>query len=87
MNKLILAAALAAATSVAALTSFANAAVTPCEDMLKELRKTMETAKLNDADMKAVKDLEDKGIERCNADDDKRADTFFTDALKLAGKK
>jgi hypothetical protein len=63
------------------------AAVTPCEDMLKDLRKTMETAKIGDAGMKAVKDLEAKGVERCNADDDKRADGFFADAMKLLAKK
>ena len=37
--------------------------------------------------MKAVAELQTKGTERCNADDDKRADAFFADALKLAGKK
>jgi hypothetical protein len=36
--------------------------------------------------MKKVADLETKGIERCNADDDKRADGFFADALKIMGK-
>jgi hypothetical protein len=58
----------------------------PCEDMLKELRAALDTAKLNDADATKAKALEDKGIERCNADDDKRADDFFSQAMKIAGK-
>ncbi len=67
--------------------SAAHAAAVPCEDALKDLRGKMETTKLSDADMKAVKDLEAKGVERCNADDDKRADGFFDDAMKIVGKK
>ena len=58
----------------------------PCEDMLKDLRTAMETTKPSDADKAKVKELEDKGIERCNADDDKRADEFFTAALAIVGK-
>jgi hypothetical protein len=67
--------------------SAAHAATVPCEDALKDLRVKMESAKLGDADMKSVKDLEAKGVERCNADDDKRADGFFDDAVKILGKK
>ena len=58
----------------------------PCEDMLKELRAALAGAKLSDADAATAKTLEDKGIERCNADDDKRADDFFGQAMKIAGK-
>jgi hypothetical protein len=76
-----------AAVAFAGAASTAHAADVPCEDALKELRTAMETAKLNDADMKAAKDLEAKGVERCNADDDKRADVFFADAMKMLGKK
>ena len=54
--------------------------------MLNDVRTTQAAAKLSDADAAKVKALEDKGIERCNADDDKRADDFFTQALKLMGK-
>ena len=83
MKKFILAIALFTVASA----GYAAAATVPCEDMLNTLRDTLKTAKLSDADMKAVTELETKGTERCNADDDKRADAFFTDALKLAGKK
>lgn len=68
------------------VSSVAYAGEVPCEDMLKDVRAAIETAKLSDADMKKVTDLETKGIERCNADDDKRADGFFTDAMKIMGK-
>ena len=57
----------------------------PCEDMLKDLRAKMTTAKLSDADKAKVQALEAKGVERCNADADKRADEFFTQALKVLG--
>jgi hypothetical protein len=78
---------IAAALITVGAASAAHAAVVPCEDALKDLRTQMESAKLNDADMKAVKELEAKGVERCNADDDKRADDFFGDAMKIVGKK
>ena len=78
--------ALAFATAISSVTTLAHAAVTPCEDVLKDLRTTEAAAKLGDADAAKVKALEDKGIERCNADDDKRADDFFAQAMKLMGK-
>ncbi len=87
MKKLILATALISAVVAAGFVPLASAAPVPCEDMLKTLTETLKTAKLSDADMKAVTELQTKGTERCNADDDKRADAFFTDALKLAGKR
>jgi hypothetical protein len=87
MKKLILATALISVVVSLGFIPFASAAPVPCEDMLKTLNETLKTAKLSDADMKAVTELQTKGTERCNADDDKRADAFFTDALKLAGKK
>lgn len=58
----------------------------PCEDVLKEFRDTKAAAKPDAVTLKAVEDLEAKGVERCNADDDKRADAFFADAMKLFGK-
>ena len=58
----------------------------PCEDMLADLRAAIDGATLSDADVAKVKELEDKGIERCNADDDARADEFFTQAMKILGK-
>jgi hypothetical protein len=79
-------AALSFVAAATAATTFAHAAIVPCEDMLNDVRTTQAAAKLSDADAAKVKALEDKGIERCNADDDKRADDFFTQALKLMGK-
>ncbi|OWJ66187.1 hypothetical protein [Inquilinus limosus] len=64
----------------------ARAATVPCEDMLKQLRAAEAAATPSDADKATVADLEAKGIERCNADDDKRADDFFAQALKILGK-
>lgn len=63
----------------------AHAAV-PCEDMLKDMRATKAKAKLNDADMAKINDLETKAVERCNADDDTRSDTFLAEAMKLMDK-
>jgi hypothetical protein len=65
----------------------AYAATVRCEDMLQQLRTAEKSASLSAADKAKVAELENKGIERCNADDDKRADTFFGDALKLVTKK
>jgi hypothetical protein len=65
----------------------ANAAVIPCEDLLKQLREAEKTATLSADDKNKVADLESKGTERCKADDDKRADKFFDDALKIVTKK
>jgi hypothetical protein len=79
-------AALSFVAAAAAATTFAQAAPAPCEDALKSLRATEAAAKLSDADAAKVKALEDKGIERCNADDDKRADDFFAQAMKMMGK-
>jgi hypothetical protein len=92
MKKFILAAvlsatALSAFTALGPLNISARAAgAVACEDMLKDVRAAMQSAKLNDADKAKVADLEAKGIERCNADDDQRADGFFAEALKIMGK-
>ena len=64
----------------------AFAAVTPCEDVLKSTRDARAATRLDDATAKTVDGLIQKGIDRCNADDDKRADGFFGDAMKLMGK-
>lgn len=66
--------------------SSAFAANVPCEEMLKTLRTAEAATKTSDADKAKVTDLETKGIERCNADDDKRADDFFAQAMKVLGK-
>ncbi|AYG69725.1 MULTISPECIES: hypothetical protein [unclassified Rhizobium] len=67
-------------------TNAALAASVPCEEMLKQLRAVEASTKPSDADKAKISDLEAKGIERCNADDDKRADEFFTQAMKILGK-
>ncbi|QPC89987.1 hypothetical protein [Mesorhizobium sp. INR15] len=85
MKKLILAAALAA-VAVSGPLSSASAATAPCEDTLKTLRAAEATATLSADDKTKVADLEAKGVERCNADDDKRADDFFAQAMKIMGK-
>ncbi|MCP5363799.1 MAG: hypothetical protein H6905_00940 [Hyphomicrobiales bacterium] len=55
----------------------------PCEEMLKTLRAEMAAAKLSDADNLKVDEFQAKGTERCNADDDRRADEFFAQGLFL----
>lgn len=76
--------AILAGASVCSAPAFA--ADRPCEDVLTELRAAKTTAKPDADTMKKVEALEAKGVERCNADDDRRADAFFADALKLLGK-
>lgn len=72
--------------AASSLVSSTFAATAPCEDTLKALRAAEATATLGAADKTKVSDLETKGIERCNADDDKRADEFFAQAMKVMGK-
>ena len=69
-----------------ALATPAAADEVPCENLLADLRAALQDAHPSDADAAKVKELEDKGIERCNADDDKHADEFFVQALKILGK-
>jgi hypothetical protein len=76
----------AAVIAVLAATAPAMAEEVPCEKMLADLRSALESAKPSDADAVKIKELEDKGIERCNADDDARADQFFAQAMKMLGK-
>ena len=83
MKTVLLAAAVATIASFGCFVTLAAAKTVPCEDKLVELRASMSSAKLGEAERKAVQDLEAKGVERCNADDDKRADAFFDDALKI----
>jgi hypothetical protein len=85
MKQYLLAVALGAIT-IANPISSAFAATAPCEETLKTLRMAEAGAKLGDADKMKVSELETKGIERCNADDDKRADDFFAQAMKIMGK-
>jgi hypothetical protein len=76
----------AAVLAVLAAATPAMAEEVPCEKMLADLRAALDTAKPSDADAAKIKELEDKGIERCNADDDARADKFFAQAMKILGK-
>jgi hypothetical protein len=88
MNKFLIALAIAALPLVSGFTSAANAADTvPCEDMLKTTKDALAAATtLAAADKTKVDELIAKGTDRCNADDDMRADGFFADAMKLMGK-
>ena len=63
-----------------------SAAPVPCEKMLSDVRTALAAAKLGDAEKAKVVDLQNKGIERCKADDDTHADEFFAAALKALGK-
>jgi hypothetical protein len=83
MKKIFIIAALAATIITP---SFANAAEMPCEDAIKTLRDTISTVAPKADVMANVQVLLDKALERCNADDDKRADGFAADAMKLMGK-
>ncbi|QND67808.1 hypothetical protein HB777_30270 [Mesorhizobium loti] len=72
--------------AVSGAVSTVFAATAPCEETLKTLRAAEAAATLSAADKAKVSELETKGIERCNADDDKRADDFFAQAMKVMGK-
>ena len=85
MKKVVLALALGTMAITNPISS-ASAATAPCEDTLKTLRAAETAASLSDTDKTKVSELETKGIERCNADDDKRADDFFAQAMKIMGK-
>lgn len=77
----------AAAAPAATTFSVTNAdgSPVPCETTLQELRRVLATATPAEADRSKFEELQAKGIERCNADDDKRADRFFSEALALLG--
>ena len=90
MSKLILAAAVSALALTSVLPAVALAATAvppPCEDSMKAEKAAFKTAKLSPADATKVADLEKQGIERCKADDDVGANTFFGDAMKIMGVK
>lgn len=76
----------AAAFTVLGLSSAFAAGPAPCEDMLKDLRTAEASAKIDPAVKAQYEELKAKGVERCNADDDKRADQFFADTMKALGK-
>lgn len=59
----------------------------PCEVMLKEVAAGLASSTLAVADKAAATDFQTKGLERCNADDDARADGFSAQALALLATK
>ena len=63
-----------------------SATPAPCEKMLNDVRAALGASKLGDADKAKIVDLQNKGVERCKADDDAHADEFFAAALKAMGK-
>lgn len=75
----------AAVGSATAVTD-ANGRPLPCEDLLAAVRAAVAASPPAAADQTRVDALQGKGIERCNADDDRRADDFFAQALTLMGK-
>ena len=84
MKKVILLA--ASLSAVLATASLSHASEVPCEESLKQLRALETSSMPGDAVKAEVAKLEAKGVERCNADDDKRANEFFAQATKLLAK-
>ncbi|MDB5506411.1 MAG: hypothetical protein JWR75_1049 [Devosia sp.] len=76
------ASAAAAAAAMVAVTD-ANGHPIPCEVMLGDMRALKATATPDAATVPKVTELESKAVERCNADDDKRADGFLAEAITL----
>lgn len=64
----------------------ANGRALPCEVMLKSVADGLASAKLSEADHAAAVGFQTKALERCNADDDQRADGFSAQALALVTK-
>ena len=87
MKKIIMATAFVTLTSLTGLASLANAGSVTCEENLKKLSDTMATKKLSPADLKSVNEIVAKATERCTAEDDKRAEAFIADAMKIVTKK
>ena len=74
----------ASQTSIAAVAiTDENGRALPCEGMLASFRSEMANATITDADRPTIDDYLDKGTERCNADDDRRADEFLARGLAL----
>ncbi len=64
-------------------TTDANGRALPCEVMLKDLAGKLATATIPAATLTRITNLQTKALERCNADDDARADGFTAEALAL----
>ena len=81
------AAATVAATAIGGITvTDENGRPLPCEDMLATLAATLTTTTASDADKISAVDFQTKALERCNADDDTRADGYSAQALALLSK-
>ncbi len=59
----------------------------PCEVMLKEVAAGLANTTIAAVDKATASDFQTKGLERCNADDDARADGFSAQALALLATK
>jgi hypothetical protein len=75
----------AAAFGAVSIPVFAADSV-PCEDKLATVRTELKSATLDDAKKAEADALLAKGIERCNADDDERANGFFAQVEAILGK-
>ncbi len=64
-------------------TTDASGHALPCETMLDLFRTTRAGAKVADAQNVTLDTLQAKGTERCNADDDTRADDFLAQGIAL----
>lgn len=57
----------------------------PCETLLAHLRRALDDGSIAESDKAEATALQAKATERCNADDDRRADAFAAQVLSLAG--
>jgi hypothetical protein len=64
-------------------TTDANGRALPCEVMLEQFRTALTQATIAPSDSATISTLQAKGTERCNADDDTRADDFFAQGIAL----
>lgn len=58
----------------------------PCEAMLADLKTALANGSIGSSNQTIAADLQAKATERCNADDDVRADSFAAQALALGTK-
>jgi hypothetical protein len=64
-------------------TTDANGRPLPCKVMLVQFRTALSQATVATTDRATLDTLQAKGTERCNADDDTRADDFFAQGIAL----
>lgn len=64
-------------------TTDGNGRALPCEVMLDQFRTALSQATIAPRDRATIDTLQAKGTERCNADDDTRADDFFAQGIAL----